>query len=72
MHENVELSDPVPDLETLQEEFTSMIRERAAKDNQTLKVHKDADFSENPMERAALETPIKVTNTKFQQLILNF
>ena len=61
LHENVELHDvqPVLNLVVLRRHFTNILTERSAADG-TLKIHKDAAFTENPMEREDIEESVKV------------
>ena len=61
MHENLVVPNPVPDLEYLQGHFTDMMKRRLqVSKGSTLKVHKDASFTENPMERQDVEEALKV------------
>merc|ERR1712088_661700 len=61
LHENLELENvqPVTDLEVLAKHFVNILKERSEADG-SLKVHKDAAFTENPMEREDIEESIKV------------
>ena len=61
----MDLSHPTPDLANLQRYFTQMINRRleTSGDEKTLKIHKDAAFTENPMEREDVEESVKVTFT---------
>lgn len=62
MHENLLVPNPVPDLEYLQGHFTDMMKRRLQVSKaSTLKIHKDASFTENPMERQDVEEALKVT-----------
>ena len=64
MHENLVVPNPVPDLEYLQGHFTDMMKRRLkVSKGSTLKVHKDASFTENPMERQDVEEALKVTDS---------
>ena len=62
MHENMDLSHPTPDLANLQRYFTDMVKRRleTSGDDKSLKIHKDAAFTENPMEREDVEEAVKV------------
>ena len=61
MHENLLVPNPVPDLEYLQGHFTDMMKRRLeVSKGSTLKIHKDASFTENPMERQDIEESLKV------------
>ena len=61
MHENLELEcvSPTDSLIVLSKHFVNILNERSAADG-TLKVHKDAAFTENPMEREDIEETVKV------------
>ena len=61
MHENLELEcvQPTSDLEVLSKHFVNILKERSEADG-SLKVHKDAAFTENPMEREDVEDTVKV------------
>ena len=63
MHENLELDNvqPTIDLEVLAKHFVNICKERSEADG-SLKVHKDAAFTENPMEREDIEETVKVKN----------
>jgi len=62
MHENLLVPNPVPDLEYLQGHFTDMMKRRLQVSKaSTLKIHKDASFTENPMERQDVEEALKVS-----------
>ncbi len=65
MHENMELDHSVVQLENLQSHFLGLISRRM-KDSgdDTLRVHKDADFTENPMERQDVEQSIKASSAR--------
>ena len=65
MHENLELENvqPTSDLEVLAKHFVNILKERSEADG-SLKVHKDAAFTENPMEREDIEETVKVKNCK--------
>ena len=61
MHENLLVPNPVSDLEYLQGHFTDMMKRRLqVSKSSTLKIHKDASFTENPMERQDIEESLKV------------
>jgi hypothetical protein len=62
MHENLVLDHPVADLDYLQSNFTDMMKRRLqiSGDSSSLKVHNDAAFTENPMERKDVEESVKV------------
>ena len=61
MHENMEIKFPVNELDNLQHYFVDMVKRRMeASGDETLKIHKDAAFTENPMEREDVEETIKV------------
>merc|ERR1719412_824106 len=61
LHENLELEcvSPTTDLIVLSKHFVNILLERSAADG-TLKVHKDAAFTENPMEREDIQESVKV------------
>ena len=61
LHENLELENvqPAINLVVLRRHFTNILTERSAADG-TLKIHKDAAFTENPMEREDIEESVKV------------
>ena len=61
MHENLEIENvqPVTNLVALRRHFANILTERSAADG-TLKIHKDAAFTENPMEREDIEESVKV------------
>jgi len=61
LHENLELEcvQPTSDLEVLSKHFVNILKERSEADG-SLKVHKDAAFTENPMEREDVEDTVKV------------
>ena len=65
MHENLELEcvQPTSDLEVLSKHFVNILKERSEADG-SLKVHKDAAFTENPMEREDVEDTVKVETSK--------
>ena len=57
----MELPNPAPELDNLQNHFIAMVKKKLSSSGDgTIMVHKDADFTENPMEREDLEVPIKV------------
>lgn len=62
LHENIEISENVIALDNLQTHFMNVMRARIALADETIKVHKDASYTENPMEREDVEVPIKVEN----------
>ena len=58
----MEITFPVNELVNLQTYFVEMIKRRMeTSGDETLKIHKDAAFTENPMEREDVEEAIKVT-----------
>ena len=61
LHENIELEcvQPVSQLEVLCRHFTNILKDRSAATG-TLKTHKDAAYTENPMEREDVEETVKV------------
>merc|ERR1711976_418652 len=59
MHENLELIEPVSELNNLQVNFVEIVRKRLEEGNGTLKIHKDSSFTENPMEREDVEETLK-------------
>jgi len=61
LHENLEVESvqPTNDLVVLSKHFVNILKERSAADG-TLKVHKDAAYTENPMEREDIEESVKV------------
>ena len=65
LHENLELENvqPTSDLEVLAKHFVNILKERSEADG-SLKVHKDAAFTENPMEREDIEETVKVKTLK--------
>lgn len=67
----MELDEPVPALETLQTHFIRVLKARlATSSDETLKVHKDASYTENPMEREDIEESVKVDNlASFDELL---
>ena len=63
MHENLELVDPVSELDNLQLNFVEMLKARLdASPDKSLEVHKDSSYTENPMEREDVEQPVKVSS----------
>jgi len=65
MHENLELNETVDEFDNLQKHFANIIQARVDKDqNQTLKIHKDSTFTENPMEREDVEESVKAESVK--------
>jgi len=60
-HSNLEIVDPIPELENLQRYFSDIIQKRVdGAENATIKVHKDAAYVENPMEREDVEESLVV------------
>ena len=61
LHENLELDNVQPSsvLVVLRRHFTNILTDRSAAEG-TLKIHKDAAFTENPMEREDIEESVKV------------
>jgi len=72
-HANIELFDPIPELENLQMVFSDIIQKRVdSAENSTIKVHKDASYVENPMEREDLEESCVVkTITTLESIFAN-
>ena len=61
LHENIELDSvqPVSDLVVLRRHFINILKDRSAATG-ALKIHKDAAYTENPMEREDVEESVKV------------
>ena len=58
----MEITAPVSELDNLQTYFVDMIKRRMeSSGDETLKIHKDAAFTENPMEREDVEEAVKVS-----------
>jgi len=73
LHENLELEcvSPTDSLIVLSKHFVNILNDRSAADG-TLKVHKDAAFTENPMEREDIEETVKVESLmRFGDLLKN-
>merc|ERR1712121_192523 len=65
MHENLELDESVDEFDNLQKHFANIIQTRVDTDpGQTLKIHKDSTFTENPMEREDIEEAVKAETVK--------
>ena len=58
----MESVQPTNDLVVLSKHFVNILKERSAADG-TLKVHKDAAYTENPMEREDVEETVDVQIT---------
>ncbi len=70
MHENVEIPHSEEELDYLQSCFTDMVKRRLeiSGESSALKVHKDAAFTENPMERKDVEESVKVIDQNMHAL----
>jgi len=65
MHENLELNEPVTELDNLQKHFANIIQARMDADaEKTLKIHRDSMFTENPMEREDVEESVKAETVR--------
>ena len=65
MHDNLEVDANVEEMENLQCHFANIIRERIANDlDKKLKISKDCEFTENPMERENIEENINAEDIK--------
>ena len=62
----MELIYPAAELDKLESYFVDLTKKRLknSKDG-TLKLHRDAEFTENPMEREDVEDAMKVYRTNF-------
>jgi len=60
LHRNMNISYSIEELDHLERNLAEIVSDKAQKSNQTLKVHKDLAFAENPMEREAEEIEVKV------------
>merc|ERR1712123_509565 len=60
LHRNMNISHSIEELDHLERNLAEIVINKAQKSNQTLKVHKDLAFAENPMEREAEEIEVKV------------
>jgi len=69
LHRNINISFSVEQLDSLENNFAEITAAKSEKNNQTLKVHKDLHFAENPMEREAEEVEVKVEHIKGLQNI---
>ncbi|CAB4062502.1 unnamed protein product [Lepeophtheirus salmonis] len=65
MHENIEIGDPVPELDNLQRSFVIDIKNRLAESKDgSITIHRDSCYTENPMEREDVEESLKVESLK--------
>lgn len=61
LHENLEVTAEAAKLDHLQLHYLELIRQRVKNSgDSTLKVHRDATYTENPMERENVEETVKV------------
>jgi len=65
LHRNLEVQFPVDELENLQTHYLKYLCGLRDEDaNQSIKIHKDGAFAENPMEREDIEETVKVESIK--------
>merc|ERR1719242_2887092 len=69
LHHNLNISHSVEEMDNLETYFSHLCKEKAEKNNGTLKVNKDLNFAENPLEREAEDVDVKLeTIFSFQDL----
>merc|ERR1712054_396712 len=64
LHKNLNVSFSVDQLDDLEKSLADLVKEKSQKNNETLKVHKDLAFAENPLERESEEVDLKVEQIK--------
>jgi len=65
MHDNLNIDEPVNELDKLEACFADIVKERVKADpEKMLKINKDSEFTENPMERENIEEAIKADSVK--------
>jgi hypothetical protein len=65
MHDNLEVDATVDEMENLQSHFANIIQQRIAEDpDKKLKISKDYEFTENPMDRENIEENINAEDVK--------
>eukprot|EP00090_Calanus_glacialis_P007964 TRINITY_DN16343_c0_g1_i1.p1 TRINITY_DN16343_c0_g1~~TRINITY_DN16343_c0_g1_i1.p1 ORF type:complete len:528 (-),score=123.39 TRINITY_DN16343_c0_g1_i1:295-1878(-) len=69
LHRNINISYSVEQLDHLEKNLAEIVTDKSQKNNQTVKVHKDLAFCENPMEREEEEVELKVEQIKGLQNI---
>ena len=61
MHDNLSFEEPVDEMDKLEQSFSEIIKARLNADQgKKLKTYKDAEFTENPMDRENIEKTIEV------------
>jgi hypothetical protein len=63
MHEDLALDASVAELETLEKEFTAIVKERVAVEPE-LKISRDAGYAENPMDRENIEETVQAESVR--------
>ena len=72
MHDNLSIDKPAEELNKLEKEFCEIIKKRIADDpEKKLKVNRDSEFVENPMERENVEESIEATSVKSLSEVYN-
>jgi len=65
MHDNINIDDSVEAMNKLELNFAEIVKERVKSDpEKMIKINKDSEFTENPMERENIEESIKADSVK--------
>jgi len=65
MHDNMSIDGSVPEMDKLEESFTEIVQARFMNDpEKKLRINKDSQFTENPMERENIEETLEVDTVK--------
>eukprot|EP00096_Caligus_rogercresseyi_P004778 TRINITY_DN1924_c0_g1_i1.p1 TRINITY_DN1924_c0_g1~~TRINITY_DN1924_c0_g1_i1.p1 ORF type:complete len:531 (-),score=159.93 TRINITY_DN1924_c0_g1_i1:105-1697(-) len=65
MHENLEIGDPIPELDNLQKSYVKHLKDKINEnEGGNISIHRDSCYTENPMEREDIEQQIKVDSLK--------
>ena len=72
-HVNLELEMNISQVKTVDRHLAKVLKKRQAESgNDTIKVHKDEEFAENPMDRIDLEDTIDVKNIKDLEAVYEY
>ena len=72
MHDNLSSDEPVDQLNKLEICFADIVKERVKADpEEMLKINKDSEFTENPMERENIEESVKAESVKSLDEVYN-